>query len=142
MFWVRSFLHFVFSLIVVSSTPKIFSSVSCILLVMLASVTLVLFPRFFIYRVVSLCNIFIVSISSFRFWMVLFNFFTCLDLFFCIYLFLIFYSFIYFKLRIFLPPDCFTPHTSSLDPVSMWMSPLSPSPYPTRCLNFLGPPGS
>jgi hypothetical protein len=52
-------------------------------LVMLASVTLVLFPRFFIYRVVSLCNIFIVSISSFRFWMVLFNFFTCLVLFSC-----------------------------------------------------------
>jgi hypothetical protein len=41
MFWVRIFLHFTFSLIVVSvfsmvsSVPEILSSVSCILLVML-----------------------------------------------------------------------------------------------------------
>jgi len=40
MFWVRSFLHFAFSLIVVpmfsmeSSAPEIFSSISCILFVM------------------------------------------------------------------------------------------------------------
>jgi hypothetical protein len=37
-----------------------------------------LFPGFCITRAVPLCGFFIVSISIFRSWMVLFNFFTCL----------------------------------------------------------------
>ena len=39
---------------------------------------LVLFPWFYISRIVSLCDFIIVSISIFRSWLVLFNSFTCL----------------------------------------------------------------
>jgi hypothetical protein len=75
MFLVRSFLHFAFSLTavsifsMVSSTPEIPSSDSFI-------PTPDLFPSFYISRVVSLWDLFIVSISIFRSWINLFNYFT------------------------------------------------------------------
>ena len=82
MFGVRSFLHFAFSWSVtsmfsmVSSAPEILSSISCLLLMMLTSMTPYLFPRLSISRVVSLCEFFIGSTYTFRSWMVLFNSFT------------------------------------------------------------------
>jgi hypothetical protein len=69
MFWVRIFLHFIFYLFVVSmlsivsSAPEILSSISCILLVMLASMSPYFFPKFSMSRCVSLCELFIVCTS-------------------------------------------------------------------------------
>ena len=89
MFGVRIFLHFAFPLIVVSmfsmesSAPKILPSISCILLLRLASKVPDLFPRVSIYRVVSFWVFFIVSTSTFRSWVVLFNSITSLVVFSC-----------------------------------------------------------
>jgi hypothetical protein len=90
MLWIRSFLCLEISLTVVSisstvlSTPEILSSISYILLVILTSVIPDLFPRFSISRFASICVFFIVSTSTFRSWITLFNSFSCLPVFFCI----------------------------------------------------------
>jgi hypothetical protein len=82
-------LHFAFSLIIVpifymeSSSPEILSSISCILLLMLASMVPDFFLRVSVIRVFSLWVFFIVSTSLFMSWMVLFNSITCLVLFSC-----------------------------------------------------------
>jgi hypothetical protein len=66
-----------------SSAPKILSSISCILLLMLASMVPDFSPRVSISRVVSLWVFFIVSTSLFRSQIVLFNYITSLVVFSC-----------------------------------------------------------
>jgi hypothetical protein len=61
----------------VSSAPGILSSVSCILLAMLAHMTPDIVPMLSISRIVYLGHYFIVSTFIFRYWVVLLNSFTC-----------------------------------------------------------------
>ena len=80
MFLVRSFLHFLWLLCQCFLWYLLhlrFSLQSLISFVFLIS------SLGFLSRVVSLCDFFIVSISIFRSWMVLFNYFTCLVVFSC-----------------------------------------------------------
>jgi len=85
MFWVRSFLHFAFSLTIVSmfsmvpSAPEILSSFSY----SVGDACVYLFPRLSTSSVVSLYDLFIFSIAIFRSWMFLFNSFTSLVVFSC-----------------------------------------------------------
>lgn len=62
-----------------SSMPD--SSTSSILLLRLVSMIAVLFLRLYICRVASICDPFIVSLSIFRSWAILFNSFSCLFIF-------------------------------------------------------------
>jgi hypothetical protein len=86
---------------IVSSTSDILSSVSRILLAMLESVVPVLFLRFSISRILSVCIFFIASIFTFRPYIVLFISFTCLILFFYMSLRYLFVSFLMTSDRIF-----------------------------------------
>ena len=65
----------------VFSMPEILSSVSAALLALFAWVAPDLFPRFSISSVASIYDFLIVSISIFRTWTTLFNYFTCLIVF-------------------------------------------------------------
>lgn len=71
MFYVRKYLDLEFSVTEVSissiiySMPEILSSISYILLVMLASVVSDLFPRLSISRIASVCGLFSSAISTF-----------------------------------------------------------------------------
>jgi hypothetical protein len=103
-FCVRNFLALTFSLTVVSissivsSMPEILSSI-CVLLVMFASVVPVLFPRFSISRVSSVCVFFIASIFIFRYYTVLFIFLLLFD---CIFLYFLkgFVCLFFFSLKV------------------------------------------
>jgi hypothetical protein len=66
-----------------SSALEILSSISYILLLILASMVPAFFPRISISRAVSLCDFFFVSTSIFRSWMVLLKSFICLVVFSC-----------------------------------------------------------
>jgi hypothetical protein len=52
------------------SACRILSSMSCILLVILTSISPDFFPRISILRIISLCDYFIVSTPIFKSWMV------------------------------------------------------------------------
>lgn len=96
MFYVKNSLDFSFSFTdllissIISYTPDILSSISCILLVMIMYVLLVVFPWFSISRIASVCIFFNASSSLFRSWSVLFISFTSVIIFSCNYLNLFF----------------------------------------------------
>jgi hypothetical protein len=87
MFWLRILLHFAFSLFVVSifpmesSAPDIFYSISCILLLMLASMVPDFFPRVSISSVASLWVFFLCLLPFLRLlWFCSFPSQGCFDL--------------------------------------------------------------
>ena len=69
---------------IVSFTTQILSLIACILLVIVASAVPFVFPRFSFSRFASVYIFFIVSISTFMSWKVLFITFTYSIVFFCI----------------------------------------------------------
>jgi hypothetical protein len=93
MFWmfsVMKFLAVVLTSDIVLSMLELFSSISSTPLVTLTLLIYVLFPRFTISRIASVCIFFIASIFIFRCCTVLFIFFTGLIVFSCISLYIFF----------------------------------------------------
>jgi hypothetical protein len=89
---------------IVSSTPKILSFISYILLIYLTSVIHVLFPRFSISRILSVSVFFITSITIFSPWTV-FNFPSPVWLYFLVFLHSIFICFINVSIIVYMTMD-------------------------------------